>query len=137
MSAVIALMQSKITTLLPLASGLCLFVFSGTALFTIRGYTVTQDALLIQRLFWKKRIPLQGLKSAQITPDAFRKCIRTCGNGGLFSFSGFYYSKSIGHFRAFATDLANPIVLRFEKRTLVISPSEPEAFVQNVRTYIR
>ena len=119
------------------AASLCLLIGIGAALFTIRGYTVTQDELLIQRLSWKTRISLKNLKSAQINPDAFRKCIRTCGNGGLFSFSGFYYSKSVGHFRALVTDLANPVVLRFEKRTLVISPSEPETFVQNVRTYIR
>ena len=119
------------------AAPLCLLIGIGAALFTIRGYTVTRDELHIQRLFWKTRIPLKNLKSAQINPEAFRKCIRTCGNGGLFSFSGFYYSKSVGHFRALVTDLANPVVLRFEKRTLVISPSEPEAFLQNIRAFIQ
>jgi len=28
------------------------------ALFTIRGYTLTENELLIQRLLWKTRIPL-------------------------------------------------------------------------------
>ena len=103
------------------------------ALFTVRSYTITETELLIQRLFWKTRIPLHGLKSAQIDTDAFKKCIRTCGNCGLFSVTGFYYSKSVGAFRAFATGMKNPVVLRFEKRTVVITPSDPEAFVADIR----
>jgi len=30
------------------------------------------------------------------------------------------------------TDLKNPVVLRFEKRVIVISPSEPEDFVKAI-----
>jgi len=107
------------------------------ALFIIRGYTLTENELLIQRLLWKTRIPLQGLVSAQVAPDALRACIRTCGNGGLFSFTGYYYSKPLGHFRAFVTDLKTPVVLRFEKRTIVVSPSEPEAFVKVIGKGLR
>ena len=36
------------------------------ALFTIRGYTVTPDAVLVHRLFWTTRLPLGGLESAQV-----------------------------------------------------------------------
>jgi hypothetical protein len=119
---------------------LLMFVFTllilvPAALFTVRGYTVTENELLIQRLFWETRIPLRGLVSAQVTSDAFRKCIRIFGNGGLFSFSGWFYSKSLGRFRAFATDLNRTVALRFEKRTIVISPSEPEAFVKDINTF--
>jgi len=103
------------------------------ALFTVRGYIIMENELLVQRLFWNTRIPLQGLVSAQVDLNVLKgKVIRTFGNGGLFSFSGSYYSKSHGHFRAFVTDLKNPVVLRFEKRVIVISPSEPEDFVQRL-----
>jgi len=108
-------------------------ILVAAALYTVRGYFVTGDELLVQRLFWKTRIPLQALVSAQVEPDAFRHCIRTCGNAGGFSISGRYYSKTLGHFRALATDLKQTVVLRFEKRVIVVSPSEPEAFVKAVR----
>src|ERR1700674_3149662 len=60
--------------LLPLA------IVCGGILFTIRGYTVTPDALLVHRLFWTTRLPLSGLHSAQIEPGAMRRSIRTFGN---------------------------------------------------------
>ena len=75
--------------LLPLA-----FIF-GAALFTIRGYTITSDAILVQRLFWTTRLPIADLKSAQFEPNAMGSSIRTFGNGGLFSFSGFFRNKRL------------------------------------------
>ena len=70
--------------LLPLA------IILGAAPFTIRGYTITADAILVHRLLWATRLPLQGLQSASAEPDAMRGSLRTFGNGGLFSFSGHY-----------------------------------------------
>jgi hypothetical protein len=31
------------------------------------------------------------------------KSLRACGNGGGFSFTGWYWSKSLGSYRAFVT----------------------------------
>jgi hypothetical protein len=58
------------------------------------------------------------------------KSLRTCGNGGAFSFTGWYWSKSLGFYRAFVTDLNRTVVLRFEKKTVVVSPGEPEDFAE-------
>src|ERR1700688_2164591 len=76
--------------LLPLA------IVCGGILFTIRGYTVTPDALLVHRLFWATRLPLSGLHSAQVEPEAMRRSIRTFGNGGLFSFTGWFRNTTLG-----------------------------------------
>jgi Bacterial PH domain len=64
-----------------------------------------------------------------VVPKAMNKSLRTCGNGGGFSFTGWYWSKSLGFYRAFVTDLNRTVVLRFENRTVVVSPGEPEDFV--------
>jgi hypothetical protein len=112
--------------LLPLA------VIVGGALFTIRGYTVTPDAIRVHRLFWTTRLPLTGLQSVQFEPDAMRGSVRTCGNGGLFSFSGFFRNKALGAYRAFVTDLHRTVVLRFPSRTVVVSPSAPEEFIHDI-----
>ncbi len=61
-----------------------------------------------------------------------RTCLRTCGNGGMFSFTGWYWSRPLGHFRAFVTDLNRTVVLRFADRTLVVSPEHPEEFVREI-----
>ncbi len=97
--------------------------------FMIRGYAITEDAILIRRLFWTTRLDRAGLKSAEAIPKAMNKSLRTCGNGGGFSFTGWYWNKSLGFYRAFVTDLNRTVVLRFEKRTVVVSPDEPEEFV--------
>jgi hypothetical protein len=109
-----------------------LFPIIGCALFTIRGYTITPGALLVHRLFWKTRLPLTDLQSARFEPDAMCGSIRLFGNGGLFSFSGRFRNKALGGYRAFVTDLNRTVVLRFPSRAVVVSPSEPEAFVHDI-----
>jgi hypothetical protein len=98
------------------------------ALFAIRGYTVAADVILVHRLLWTTRLPLAGLRSAQFEPDAMRRSIRTFGNGGFFSFTGFYRSKLLGTYRAFVTDRHQTVILRYGGRTVVVSPSSPEEF---------
>ena len=107
-------------------------IIVGCALFMSRGYTVTPTAILVHRLLWTTRLPLTGLQSAQFEPDAMRGSIRTFGNGGLFSFSGFFRNKALGAYRAFVTDLHRTVVLRFRSRTVVVSPSAPEEFIHDI-----
>ncbi len=117
------------------ASGFLLIVLC--APFTIRAYTITSDAILIHRLFWKTRLPLTGLKSAQFQFEAMNRSIRLCGNGGVFSFTGWFRNKLLGNYRAFVTDHHNTIVLRFATRTIVISPASPEDFVQHLSHQVK
>ncbi|MDQ1422082.1 MAG: hypothetical protein QOJ52_4044 [Acidimicrobiaceae bacterium] len=114
--------------LLPLA------IVCGGILFMIRGYTVTPDAILVHRLFWRTRLPLAGLHSVQIEPQAMRRSIRTFGNGGLFSFTGWFRNTTLGVYRAFVTDPHRAVVLHFARRTVVVSPSAPEDFVRDIRS---
>jgi hypothetical protein len=107
-----------------------LFPVAGAALFTVRGYSVSGDAILIERLFWSTRLPMTGLQSVWIEPDGVRGSIRTFGNGGFFSFTGYYWNKHLGSYRAFVTDPRRIVALRFTKRTVVLSPDSPEDFVR-------
>ena len=100
--------------------------------FMVRGYAITEDAILIRRLFWTTRLDRAGLKSAESVPEAMSKSLRTCGNGGGFSFTGWYWSKSLGFYRAFVTDLNRTVVLRFGNRTVVVSPDDPEGFASEL-----
>lgn len=104
-------------------------VLAGCLPFVIRGYAITRDSILIRRLFWTTRLVRADLLTAQFVPKAMRKSLRTCGNGGGFSFTGWYWSKALGHYRAYVTDLNRTVVLRFRTRTVVISPDSPEDFV--------
>lgn len=113
-----------------------LLIVVGAVPFIVRGYAVTSDSILVERLFWTTRLPLAGLQSARFEPDAVRGSIRTCGNGGLFSFTGWYWNKRLGAHRAFVTDPKRIVVLKFPKRTIVLSPNMPEDFVRNLSTAV-
>ena len=116
--------QSLWGVVLPLA------LIAGCAPFTVRGYTITPDAILIHRLWWQTRLDRAGLESVTLDPDAFRWALRTCGNGGLFSFTGYYWSKRLGPFRAYVTNHRLCVVLRIAGKTVVMSPDDPEAFMR-------
>jgi Bacterial PH domain len=113
-------------TLLPLA------LVVGSALFTVRGYTLSGDVLFIHRLFWSTRLTLAGFRSAEFHPAAMRGSIRTFGNGGFFSFTGWYRNQLLGSYRAFATEPQLTTALRFTDRTVVLSPDRPEEFIREL-----
>ena len=115
-----------------LAAGLLLALVVGAALFTIRGYTITPDAILVHRLLWKTRLPREGLLSATSQTQAMQGSIKVCGNGGMFSISGWFWSKKLGVFRAYATNLNCTVILRWEKRTAVVSPENAVEFVREL-----
>ncbi len=112
--------------LLPLA------LVVGCALFTIRGYTVATGAILVHRLLWSTRLPLTGLQTAHFDPGAMVGSIRTFGNGGFYSFTGRYWNKHLGSYRAYVTDPKRAVVLRFRDHTVVLSPDAPEDFVRDL-----
>jgi hypothetical protein len=107
-------------------------ILLGSAFFAIRGYSITADEILVQRLFWVTQLPRTGLESAQFVPDAMRQSIRTCGNGGCFSFSGYYRNETLGPYRAFVTDPHRTVVLRYPEKTIVLSPDRPEEFIRDL-----
>jgi hypothetical protein len=109
----------------------------GAAFFTVRSYAFDGPVLVIERLLWTTRVPLQGLLSATAEERGMSGSIRTCGNGGMFSFTGWYWSRRLGAYRAYVTDLRRPVVLRMADRTVVVSPDRPEEFARDAVTAAR
>jgi hypothetical protein len=109
-----------------------LVILAGALPFVVRSYTIGADALLIRRLFWDTRIALAGLRSVRFDPAAVCGSIRTCGNGGLFSFTGWYWNRTLKSYRAFATDPKRVVVLTFDTRRIVVTPERPEEFVREL-----
>lgn len=104
----------------------------GALPFVIRGYILTKDGILVRRLWWNTVLPYADMLSVEVEPHALSHSFRTCGNGGLYSFTGFYWNRQLGHFRAYVTDLNRTVVVRLRNRTAVLSPDDPEAFVRAV-----
>lgn len=107
-------------------------VLLGMLPFMVRSYTITEDAILIRRLFWNTRFARGLLVSAEIAPKVMNRSLRACGNGGGFSFTGWYWNRQLGLYRAFVTDLNRTVVLNFRLRHVVVSPENPEAFLADL-----
>ena len=114
-----------------------LAILLGALPFVVRSYTIGDNVLLVRRLFWDTRIELAGLQSARFDPAAVSGSIRTCGNGGLFSFTGWYWNRQLKSYQAFATDPKKVVVLTFDKRRIVVTPERPEEFVREFAAGIR
>ena len=115
-------------TLLPAA------ILAGGLLFLVRGYAFEDGALFVERLLWRTRVDLGGLERAWHDPKAMCRSIRLFGNGGLFAVTGLFRSSRLGTYRAFVTDPKRAVVLGLAARTVVISPAEPAAFLDQLRT---
>ena len=103
------------------------------ALFTVRSYEVDGAHLKIHRFGWISRFDLRNLKEARVDPESLRRSLRLFGNGGFFSFSGWFRSKSLGVYRFFGTDPERAVVLKFaDDRIIVVTPDDPEEFVRTV-----
>lgn len=101
--------------------------------FVVRDYEVRDGVLHVRRLFWTTRVALGELQEATIDPQACAGSIRLFGNGGLFSFSGWFRNAKLGRYRAFVTDWQRAVVLRAANCTVVLSPADPAGFVRNLQ----
>ena len=111
-----------------------MFVPVGAAIFMVRGYIVEESKLVIRRLGWNSTIPLRDLRQVEYAPGAIAGFPRKVfGNDGMFSMVGWFRNKRLGTFRAYVTKPQNAVVLRFENRTVVVTPDRPEEFVDAVK----
>jgi len=120
-----------------LLMGAPLLLAAATFAARVLGYTLTEDGITVRRGLWSTRLPLAGLRSITGDVDAMRGSIRVFGNGGLFSITGRFWNRKLGWYRAFATDPSRAVVLRYPKRTIVITPHDPQHFIMRARTFLK
>ena len=102
----------------------------------VSGYTLTATQLAVKRPLWNTVFPLAQLSSVAGDVEVFRGALRLFGNGGIFSFTGFFWKRGLGCYRAFATDPGRAVILKFKKRTIVVTPHDPQHFIVRVRTHL-
>ncbi len=110
-----------------------LLTLSISLLFTVRGYSISGNSFSVRRLLWYTDIDISMLKTVECDPKAMTGSIRTFGNGGLYSFSGRYKSGKLGTFKAYVTDFKKCVVIKTAGQTVVVSPENPELFVEILR----
>jgi hypothetical protein len=114
-----------------------ILITAGALRFMVRGYVLTESGIVVRRLGWETLLPLAELKSIGGDAEAMRNSLRLFGNGGLFSFTGLFWNRRVGRYRALATDPDRAVVLRYPKRTIVITPHDPQHFIMRARTILK
>lgn len=100
---------------------------------SVRGYAVEPGVVRVLRPGWSLDLDLRGLESVDVDPNAMRRAWRVFGMGGLFALVGWFRSRAVGPFRAYATDPKRSVVLRWADRTVVVTPDDPEAFATAIK----
>lgn len=101
-------------------------------LLSVQGYSVQDGQVLVHRPGWVTRLDLADLQMIEAVPGVMRGSIMTFGNGGLFGYVGHFRNEALGAYRVYATKRENAVVLHLEDRPVVVTPDEPEAFVEVV-----
>lgn len=96
--------------------------------FSVLGYRVLGENLVIQRLLWRTRYDLKLLSGIEVRPYATAGSIRLVGIGGMFASVGTFRNPSLGNYRAYITDPKNAVVLDFSGEIVVVTPDDPLAF---------
>ena len=101
-----------------------------------RGYELAGRSILVKRLAGAARVPLSDVREARrATPDDFRGCIRLGGSGGLFGYYGLFSTAKLGKSTWYVTNRSNSVVLIAGAKTVLLSPDDPNGFLDTIRTY--
>lgn len=104
---------------------------------TVRGYALGGDEIVVKRLGWSNRLPLDDLLSVGGDNEAMSGSFRLFANAQLLSYTGYFWNRKLGRYRAFATDPSRAVVLTYRKRKIVITPDDPQRFIVRARTILK
>jgi|GEM_PF-983517 hypothetical protein len=93
-------------------------------------YTLTTETLIINRLGPDKIVALNEIINvSSLDNDMIRGSLKLFANGGLGGYVGLYSNKKLGKYKAHLTRRNNLVLIELENEKYVISPDEPERFV--------
>jgi len=98
-----------------------------------RGFALRGRDLLVERRLRPVRIRLVDIHSVgQLAPGEAARALRLGGNGGLFGHYGRFWNRRLGSFRLYATRRSGLVRVDTAEERFVLSPADPEAFVEAV-----
>lgn len=117
------------------ASFVALIILGSTQYRPFR-YEITSDAVKVIKgwPFINITIPVSEIHSAE-RYEFTKLTLRLFGVGGLFCAGGYFWDKQIGYFHASITDQNRSVLIR-SKKNFVISPADPDAFINALRDRI-
>ncbi len=99
--------------------------------FSPRGFSLSPDGLRIHRPFGAHVLPYDRIRSARRAQPGELCGLRTFGSGGMFGFFGWFWSRRLGHYRAFVTNRREMVLVEAE-RPYLLTPERPEDFLRSL-----
>ena len=93
--------------------------------FSVSGYSLQNDQLVVHRVGWATRFPVADVTEITVNPHATMGSIRVFGIGGLFGYIGRFHNSVIGDYRAYMTKTDLALVVGLGATTIVITPDDP------------
>jgi Bacterial PH domain len=114
---------------------LSLFVLLLGCAYSPRGYLLDGRSILIKRLAGTARVALDEVREARrATPEDLQGCVRLWGSGGLFGYYGLFSTTKLGKATWYVTNRSNAVVLIGAKKTVLLSPDDPDGFLASIRS---
>ena len=111
----------------------CLFIYFLAFGFRPVKYKIKQDEIEICRPLLNARIRRSEVLHAEVIgSDVMHGAIRTWGVGGLWGYYGNFYSFTLGRMTWYATRKDKVVLLKTEKDNIILTPDDPEMFVENI-----
>lgn len=102
--------------------------------FAPAGYRVDSARVTVKRPMSDVVIARQAIRAVRLFEDADSDGMtRTAGNGGLFGYYGKYKSDKLGSHVWYVTDMSKRVVLETADGVVVVSPDDPEKFIQALK----
>ncbi len=115
---------------------MCVFpmlLIAAPALFMVLRYEIDDAGLHVVRPIGRLRI-FSNVSTVAAVDGALKGAFRTFGNGGLFSFTGWYWVRGYGSSRLWVTDFHSLVAMRGDRGCVFVSPAKRDAFIAAVRT---
>ncbi|MCK5036441.1 MAG: hypothetical protein KAS73_11145 [Candidatus Sabulitectum sp.] len=147
-AAPLDVMAKVVTVLMIVAAGVIPFIldhmmyFMGflpvilfvTWLFSVTGFALEGNTLIVSRPLWKTTIALPPDCTARAEPEIRKGLLKTMGNGGLFGYTGGFRNRKLGNFKTYATNWGHAVSVTSDANEfcIVVTPEEVELFIQSI-----
>ncbi len=103
--------------------------------FSPRGFSLSPDGLRIHRPFGTHVLPFDRIRAARRAQSGELCGLRTFGSGGMFGFFGWFWSRRLGHYRAYVTHRQDMVLVEAE-RPYLLSPERPDDFLRALSQWL-
>ncbi len=114
-----------------LLPGVFILLLSISYLYKPQSYLVTPKAIIIKRTVKSVEIPLDQIREVKsISEEEMGLALRLFGNGGVFGFTGYFFSGKMGRMRWYATRKNNYVLIVTKpNKKIILTPDLQQELV--------